>query len=418
MTDARYSFPHENTPALNDFYGNPSGYGGRASPTWAKKNLVSWTPPYKIYYSGNLRLMKTLTIHRLVVPAYDLAFKNALKHFGEEGLAKNRLNMCGGTYNYRVMRGGSRLSTHAYGIAIDIDPENNPFPHPWNSNHGINMDFVNILQEAGLWWRGYQGDVDPMHFQAAYRGQKLAAKPVPVVAEAQPHPAVAEVKPLTVGEAKPLVNLKVDENTAPGKIYTFFLNNQFTPEQAAGVVANVEAESGFDIDNVGDGGRARGLFQMHPDRRSVIWDAVKCNMKSGDIEEQCRGALWELQHVELRAYRMIKAAETAYEAGYNFCRYYERPASHMEWVRRGRKAVKWFEQFNSTSDGNSASAHDLKWVQVELNKLYPDLNLVEDGDFGPRTRSAVKKFQTDKGLDLIDGLPGTETKTALEKALT
>jgi hypothetical protein len=405
MTDARYSFPHEDSDSLNEFYGNPSGYGGRASPSWEKKNLVKWTPPYPIYYVENLRLMRTLTLHRLVVPAFDAAFANVLKHFGEVDIKTHRLNICAGTYNYRLMRGGSRLSVHAYGIAIDMDPANNPFPHPWNPSEGIHIDFVNILQEAGLWWRGYQGDVDPMHFQACYRGKKLAAKPVPVVGEALVHPAADPKPELGVTLSK--------DTTVPARIYNFFVSNAFTPAQAAGVVSNVEAESGFDIDNVGDGGRARGLFQMHPDRRAVVWDGAKCNMKSGDVEEQCRGALWELQHVELRAYRKIKASETPYDAGYNFCRYYERPASHYEWIKRGRGAIKWFGHF---FDGAPlAQAHNLKWVQAGLNKLY-DAKLDVDGIMGEGTREWVIKFQRDKNLT-IDGDPGTDTKTALENAL-
>jgi len=341
MSELQYSFPHEDTEALNHFYGDPRGRNGLVSTSWYKDNITKWTPIYPMFYSEHNVPLKTLLVHKLCVPTFDKAFGNVLKHFGIDKIKELRLNISGGTYNYRLMRGGSRLSVHAYGIAIDMDPNYNPFPHPWHSG-GINIDFANIMMEAGFWWRGYHGDIDPMHFQCAYRGvkpQEAAANPVATNEHVEPpHPAEDPHPPVLVHPA---------DHSVPGTIYNFFVSNGFTKEQACGIVANVQAESGFDINNVGDGGLARGLFQMHPDRRNVIWEGAHCDMKHGGIEEQCKGALWELQHVELVALRHLKAAETAFDAGYNMCRWYERPASHLEWTKRGRIATKWYTHFNS-----------------------------------------------------------------------
>ena len=66
------------------------------------------------------------------------------------------------------MRGGSRLSVHAWGIAIDMDPARNPFPARWREGM-LNPDFADILEKHGIWWRGRPGDNDPMHFQCAWR---------------------------------------------------------------------------------------------------------------------------------------------------------------------------------------------------------------------------------------------------------
>lgn len=337
MSNLQYNFPHEDGESLDKFYGNPRGRNGRASPSWEKANLVKWTPPYPLFYSEHHAPLHTLLVHKLCVPTFDLAFKQVLGHFGAEGVKRNRLDICGGTYNFRPMRGGSRLSAHAYGIAIDMDPDHNPFPHRWITD-GLNMDFVNIMMESGFWWRGYHGDIDPMHFQCAYRGTKPDEAANPVAVHEPLHPAE---------DPHPAAIVHPADHSIPATIYNFFVDNGFTKEQACGIVANVQAESGFDINNVGDGGLARGLFQMHPDRRNVIWEGSHHDMKHGDITEQCKGALWELQHVELLAHRKLKDAETAFQAGYNMCRYYERPASHLEWTKRGQIAVKWFNHFNS-----------------------------------------------------------------------
>jgi len=320
MAKVNEIFPHEDPESLNSFYDNPRGRNGQVSQKWYKENIVKWEPPYPLYYSEGRQRLKTLLVHRLCKDTFNDAFREVAIRFSEEEIDEKRLNICGGTYNYRQMRGGSRLSTHAYGIAIDMDPANNPYPHPWEEG-GIDKDFVAILENHGFCWRGENGDIDPMHFQCAYRGKKHKEKPH---SHHQGSPETDDV---------------------PTTIYHFFTNAGLTPEQACGIIANVEAESGFDINNVGDGGRAKGIFQMHPDRRGTIKEATGIDMAHDSVLDQCKGAFWELQNVEVTAYAKLKAAETAFKAGYNWCRYYERPASHYEWIKRGKRAQHWYEHF-------------------------------------------------------------------------
>lgn len=330
VNEKQMTFPHEDPESLNAFYGDPRGKGGKASTKWYNENIVKWKPPYPLFYSDGRIPLKTLQIHKKCVEAFDGAFQEVAQHFSEDEIEEKRLNISGGTYNYRLMRGGSKLSLHAYGATIDIDPENNPYPHPW-TDAGIDKDFVAILENHGFYWRGTNGDIDPMHFQCAYRGQKVARKPI--------HPSPG----LVIPEEQDKTSIE-DEDT-PTTIYHYFVNAGLTPEQACGIVANVEAESGFDIHNIGDGGRAKGIFQMHPDRRGTIKDATGIDMAHDSIIDQCKGVFWELQNVELVAYRKLKEAEKPFQAGYAWCRYYERPASHYEWIKRGKRAQHWYEHF-------------------------------------------------------------------------
>lgn len=56
----------------------------------------------------------------------------------------------------------------------------------------------------------------------------------------------------------------------------------------------------------------------------------------------------------------------------------------------------------------------VKWIQVALNALGENLDV--DGDYGPKTKAAVEKFQKAKGL-CIDGWAGDATATALQQAV-
>lgn len=58
--------------------------------------------------------------------------------------------------------------------------------------------------------------------------------------------------------------------------------------------------------------------------------------------------------------------------------------------------------------GNSAY---VRWVQQALNRIL-GLQLVVDGDAGVKTRSAIRSFQTQRGL-VADGIVGSKTEAAL-----
>jgi hypothetical protein len=162
-------FPHEDTVNLNKFFGDPRGSNGQVSKKWYAENIVKWTPPYPIFYSDGKRTpLKTMLLHKKVVDVYTAAYTEVKEHFTPADIKELHLDISGGTFNYRLMRGGSRLSVHAYGIAIDMDPARNPFPKKWAEGM-INREFCNILMKHGIWWRGINGDTDAMHFQCAWR---------------------------------------------------------------------------------------------------------------------------------------------------------------------------------------------------------------------------------------------------------
>lgn len=68
------------------------------------------------------RSLLTFSCHSDVEKPLEAIFREAAAAYGENEFRRLRLDRFGGCYNFRKMRGGSRLSMHSWGIAVDLDP--------------------------------------------------------------------------------------------------------------------------------------------------------------------------------------------------------------------------------------------------------------------------------------------------------
>jgi peptidoglycan hydrolase-like protein with peptidoglycan-binding domain len=112
------------------------------------------------------------------------------------------------------------------------------------------------------------------------------------------------------------------------KAVEYFIAKGWTPEQSAGIVGNLQAESGANlkIDAVGDGGLAYGIAQWHPDRQANFVKAYGKNIRGSTLEDQLAFIQWELDNTESKAASWLKRAKTTDEAAWVFDKYYERSA--------------------------------------------------------------------------------------------
>jgi hypothetical protein len=108
----------------------------------------------------------------------------------------------------------------------------------------------------------------------------------------------------------------------------YFTQNGWTREQAAGIVGNLQAESGPNMktDSIGDGGKAYGIAQWHPDRQAVFKKVYNKDIREAGFKEQLAYVNWELNNTEIAAGRALRAAKTAEEAADLINRLYERSA--------------------------------------------------------------------------------------------
>jgi hypothetical protein len=80
-----------------------------------------------------------------------------------------------GTFNWRLIAGTRRLSTHSFGIAIDIALAQSNYwrydlPHPIYKNR-IPLEIVEIFERHGFVWGGKWAHYDTMHLE--YRPELL-----------------------------------------------------------------------------------------------------------------------------------------------------------------------------------------------------------------------------------------------------
>ena len=147
---------------------------------------------------------------------------------------------------------------------------------------------------------------------------------------------------LNEGEDTELLNnrLKRGGGEAVGATVDFFMQKGWTREQAEGLAANLEQESGFKADAEGDGGQAYGLAQWHPDRQAEFDKKYGKDIRKSTGAEQLEFINHELTRGnEKSAGGKLKMADNAYDAAAIVSREYERPADKEgEADRRGERA--------------------------------------------------------------------------------
>lgn len=149
------------------------------------------------------------------------------------------------------------------------------------------------------------------------------------------------------GQAQRGIDTSDAQKTATGRhIRDFYMRNGLTADQATGLVANLDAESGFDPSIVGDKGSAYGLLQLHKDRQDNFRRVMGRDVRGSSLDDQLKFSMWEFGHTENTAWNAIRGARTAQAAGaitsYDYLRPGQTDAQKMAEMRsRGALAGQW-----------------------------------------------------------------------------
>lgn len=156
------------------FYGNPSeAVRGivRANKVWEGANLTTVIVPWAAHASWDRGLkIGRLRVHKKCAQSLDWILATLWSRASRSQAEIDRvgLSSIGGAHNWRLMRGGNALSMHAYGCAVDFDPERNGMgDRTPNFARPENAYVVEVFAAEGWVWGGTFSNPDGMHFQAA-----------------------------------------------------------------------------------------------------------------------------------------------------------------------------------------------------------------------------------------------------------
>ena len=173
--------PPNGRAEIETVFGNPANRDGTLNEAWEGENIRKIAPPdgWVLYYQADAGLVQVsgIRLHRLLEDTFNAVLDEiwafAKKQIGpgasndqiRKWLHQRRLDQHGGGFNFRRITGGSRLSLHSYGIAIDWDPENNPRRKPLTKT--LPDWWFGIWNKHG-WSDGRKFPTpDPMHVQFA-----------------------------------------------------------------------------------------------------------------------------------------------------------------------------------------------------------------------------------------------------------
>lgn len=157
-TPTNQGWPIQTQSELKKFYG----------PVGTNQTSVVVPYPLKIAWATEKTVSK-FSCHEKVADSIVHVLERVADHYGDQ-ITPLGLDLWGGCLNVRKMRGGTKWSTHSWGISIDWDPTRNRLR--WGA------DKANFAKpEYDVWWKlweeegwvslGRARNYDWMHIQAA-----------------------------------------------------------------------------------------------------------------------------------------------------------------------------------------------------------------------------------------------------------
>ena len=193
------------------------------------------------------------------------------------------------------------------------------------------------------------------------------------------------------------------------RIYQFLTQELHLNSAAAcGVLANIEAESGFETGIHGDSGSSFGICQWHAGRYSALRHfCLSRGLDYESLEGQLQYLAYELRGPHSDTYKALRSVENtsdgAYEAGYIWCFRFEIPADRQNAaVRRGRTAqMKYWPRYG---DPNAVGSGDFESsIQPGSNSYFTPS--VPDSVFYWETEEAEETEATVPVVQSYDPVP-------------
>jgi hypothetical protein len=124
--------------------------------------------PFIIAWDKTIQVQK-FTCHKKIATPLSNVLADLLATYGKQKIHDLGIDLFGGLYNLRKMRGSStRWSRHSWAIAIDLDPERNLLREDHTTARFARPEYkpmIDIFYKHGFVGYGPEKDYDWMHFE-------------------------------------------------------------------------------------------------------------------------------------------------------------------------------------------------------------------------------------------------------------
>lgn len=148
----------------NDFikkFGIPTDHGKLYLKT------INLPYPMRIAWDTDTKV-NTIRCHKDIAGPLTDVFNDLLKVYGYEKIVELGIDLFGGCFNFRKMRGGSSYSVHSWGLAIDLDPARNTLKETSKTARFARPEYkpmMGVFYKHGFINLGVEKGFDFMHFQ-------------------------------------------------------------------------------------------------------------------------------------------------------------------------------------------------------------------------------------------------------------
>lgn len=114
-------------------------------------------------------VVSKIRCHRLEAPRVQAIFEDILAAYGHAQVKQLGIDLFGGCFNFRQMRGGSDWSKHSWGTAIDLDPDRNLLYETKSTARFARTEYLPLIasfERHGWVSLGKAKNYDWMHFEA------------------------------------------------------------------------------------------------------------------------------------------------------------------------------------------------------------------------------------------------------------
>ena len=149
-----------NTKQMIEKYGQPNESG---------TYLVNIDLPYpmRIAWDLDTTVMK-IRCHNLIAERLKAVFVDLLAEYGYQEIKALGIDLFGGCFAFRKMRGGNDWSKHSWGTAIDLDPARNQLKETSKTARFARPEYkpmIDIFYKHGFISLGREKNYDWMHFE-------------------------------------------------------------------------------------------------------------------------------------------------------------------------------------------------------------------------------------------------------------